>query len=478
MVYIADGVAGSPGADTAFAAALGKLGPVTELRQEQPDARLLLPPRIEGDQLIATVAQPARPVPSPDAVVLAQSGDGRSLARVTIAIPPGQPRGETPISLPPELRNQLSRMVLEGPPSAGAVALLDERWRRRPVGLLAGDAASAESPLIGQLYYLRRALAPYSEIRESDLTTLLAREISVLILADRVVADGPEHDAIANWVSHGGTLIRFAGPRMAEHPDSLLPVRLLTGDRQLGGAMSWSQPARLAPFPPGSLFAGLPVPDEVRVTRQVLAEPSADLSQHSWASLTDGTPLVTEAARGAGRIVLFHVTANADWSNLPLSGLFVDMLRRVVALSAGVADTADTAVLAPVETLDGFGQLGPPPPAATGLAAAAFATTEASPRHPPGLVWAGEQPPGAQPRRRHAGAAARGADRRRQRGEPRPGRRGAAARAMADGPGAGAAGGRSGGVARAARAARADAAGAACRGAGHRMPAWRCPRRR
>jgi hypothetical protein len=26
--------------------------------------------------------------------------------------------------------------------------------------------------------------------------------------------------------------------------------------------------------------------------------------------------------------VLFHVTANADWSNLPLSGLFFDMLYR------------------------------------------------------------------------------------------------------------------------------------------------------
>ena len=30
--------------------------------------------------------------------------------------------------------------------------------------------------------------------------------------------------------------------------------------------------------------------------------------------------------------MLFHVTANSDWSNLPLSGLFVEMLRRVVAL--------------------------------------------------------------------------------------------------------------------------------------------------
>jgi len=42
-------------------------------------------------------------------------------------------------------------------------------------------------------------------------------------------------------------------------------------------------------------------------------------------------------------------------------------------------------VLAPAESLDGFGRLGRPPEAAQGLAAAAFATTPVSPRHPPGL---------------------------------------------------------------------------------------------
>ena len=164
-----------------------------------------------------------------------------------------------------------------------------------------------------------------------------------------------------------------------------MPVRLLGGDRQLGGALSWNQPAGLAPFPASSPFAGLAIPDEVKVTRQVLAEPSADLAGRTWAALADGTPLVTESARGAGRIVLFHVTGNADWSNLPLSGLFVDMLRRLVQLSTGVAPANSDAVLAPAETLDGYGQLSAPPPAATGLSARAFASTPVSPKHPPGL---------------------------------------------------------------------------------------------
>ena len=156
------------------------------------------------------------------------------------------------------------------------------------------------------------------------------------MLADRPLPAGAERDALTKWVEQGGLLIRFAGPRTAEQPigetDPLMPVKLLSGDRQLGGALSWAEPAGVAQFPASSPFAGLAVPDEVKVNRQVLAEPSAELASHTWAALADGTPLVTQASRGAGRVVLFHVTANADWSNLPLSGLFVDMLRRLVGL--------------------------------------------------------------------------------------------------------------------------------------------------
>ena len=63
------------------------------------------------------------------------------------------------------------------------------------------------------------------------------------------------------------------------------------------------------------------------------------------------------------------------------------MLRRLVAVSVGVAagEEADGPPLAPAETLDGFGQLATPPPAATAIPPALSAEAAASPRHPPGL---------------------------------------------------------------------------------------------
>jgi len=156
-----------------------------------------------------------------------------------------------------------------------------------------------------------------------------------LIFSDTGPDSPTEEGAVLKWIEAGGVLLRFAGPHLAEQGDQLLPVRLRRGGRTIGGALSWEQPARLAPFTPDSPFAGLVVPVEVTVSRQVLAEPDLDLATKTWARLADGTPLVTADRRGQGLIVLVHTTANADWSNLALSGLFVEMLRRTVAMSQG-----------------------------------------------------------------------------------------------------------------------------------------------
>ena len=92
-----------------------------------------------------------------------------------------------------------------------------------------------------------------------------------------------------------------------------------------------------------------------------------DIAERTWATLADGTPLVTGTRRGKGMIVLFHVTADTRWSDLPLSGSFVEMLKRLVAL-AGSTATAEQAnaerdreTLAPARTLDGFGVFTAPP---------------------------------------------------------------------------------------------------------------------
>ena len=337
-------------------------------RQRFPVSFMLAPPILEGDRLRLKLTQAPVALPG-QAAILARGGDGASLARVELALPAGATMAEAVLQLPSEIRNQVVRLELEPEAGAAGVFLLDESFRRRPVGLAAAEDTGADAPLIGPLFYLLRALDPFAELRRGTPEALLARRLSVLILADRELADPKEREALEAWVRAGGTLIRFAGPRLAAKQDNLLPVPLRAGERQLGGMLTWEKPQTLAPFPDHSPFAGLTPTPEVTIERQVLAEPSPRLAERSWARLADGTPLVTAESRGAGRVVLFHITAQAEWSNLPLSGLFVEMLRRLVALSAGVAAGEADQALAPLETLDGFGRLGAPPAGAAPIAA-------------------------------------------------------------------------------------------------------------
>ena len=383
-LYLSDALAHQDGlAAEALMARLSSGGTLTLARAEERPVRLLSPPRTEGDRLLVALRQSPVAIPG-EVALIARSQDGRALARTAFSLGAGATQAEAVLELPTEIRNRVHRLDLADEAGAGAVVLLDERFRRRPVGLLPGADQAADAPLIGDLFYLERALSPFAELRRGEVERLLARPLSVLILADRPVAEGAELAALTSFVERGGMLIRFAGARLAERPDPLLPVQL-RAERQLGGSLSWEQPQRLAPFPEGSPFAGLAVPAEVTVERQVLAEPSPRMAERVWARLTDGTPLVTGETRGAGRIVLFHVTATAEWSDLPLSGLFVQMLRRLVALSAGVSGQEGEGVLAPLEALDGFGRLVAPLPGTQPLPASAEAVISA--RHPPG--WYG-----------------------------------------------------------------------------------------
>lgn len=388
VIWLADGVRPEDEEESArdFAARLGRLGPMTVLLDESDRLpKFVPPPDSLGARLQITVrsATPARENDSP-VIVRASGENGQVLGRQPAFFGAGEQEGSAEFNLPTEARNQVVRLEIEGEASAGSVVLLDERWRRRPVGLISGGALESEQPLLSDIFYLDRALDPFSEIRRGGTRELIESRLAVLILADLGQIVAADREILESWLEEGGVLVRFAGPRLAENSDDLIPVRLRSGSRALGGALTWTTPAQLGAFTEASPFFGLTVPDDVRVSRQVLAEPSLDLSAKTWAQLQDGTPLVTAERRGDGWLVLFHTTANTAWSNLPISGLFVEMLQRIVSLSQGVSGAQAEAPLPALSTLDGFGRLGTPPATALPARPDVFAASAVGPAHPPG----------------------------------------------------------------------------------------------
>ncbi len=56
--------------------------------------------------------------------------------------------------------------------------------------------------------------------------------------------------------------------------------------------------------------------------------------------------------------IFSRITANADWSNLPLRGTFVEILDRIINMSSGdIRELKMILPLAPYKLLDGFGRL-------------------------------------------------------------------------------------------------------------------------
>src|SRR6516225_5771455 len=322
---------------------------------------------------------------------------GLPLGEAPFSFKSGERETDAVIDLPVEIRNDVARLEIAGERSAGAVQLLDKRWRRRTVGIVSGSTADRSQPLIGATYYLARALNPFADVSLAEgvapteaVTRFLDRHLPMLILADvGNVTDAL--DRLSKWIDNGGVLVRFAGPHLAQGDDNLVPVKLRRGGRILGGSLSWDKPQPLAAFSRESPFNGMTVPNDVTVNRQVLAEPDATLSNNTWATLADGTPLVTAARRGKGLLVLFHVTGDTRWSDLPLSGAFVDMLKRIVSL-AGTTAVSDAAgaqaksahdLAPPSRVLDGFGHFIAPPASARPVPAdfAGSATAD----YPPGF---------------------------------------------------------------------------------------------
>ncbi|MGD0634983.1 MAG: DUF4159 domain-containing protein [Beijerinckiaceae bacterium] len=377
IVWIADAL--ERGGALAFAEKLKALPVDTTLVSTDAPVLALTDPRNEGGGLDITVLRSAASGSSVGAV-RALDLKGLTIGQVPFVFAATATEAKARFDLPVELRNDIARLEIVEGHSAGAVSLLDARWKRRRVGIVGGETADTEQPLLAADYYLLKALSPFADVRQAKpgaadpIGSLLDDHVSVMILADIGTIGGPARDRLTQFVENGGLLVRFAGTRLSVAPDDLVPVQLRRGGRVLGGSLSWETPKALAAFEPSSPFAGLKVPAEVTISRQVLAEPEIGLPGKTWAQLSDGTPLVTAASRGKGKVVLFHVTADTTWSNLPISGLFVEMLRKIVSLSGEAAATgpeagaplagAKIASVAPSRTLDGFGVLGPPPPSA------------------------------------------------------------------------------------------------------------------
>lgn len=394
-----------------------------DIVQKQGDVRFYKPDSQAAPLLLRSAEQPASGF---DVTVEKPSGlhsdipvtiqlRGKNSALIdsqNVTMPANQSRTLVHFDLPATARAALTQVEIAGHYSAGAMLLLDSANAKRHVGIVTAGGDKQSAPFIEASYFLQKALAPYAHLDTGTLADLLGdsesgkqasdkqaadKQISqekdnVLILPDIAAMPDSELKKLDNWVAQGGVLIRFAGPNMAQAmgrspaASLLLPVPLRAGGRALDGALTWDKPLTLAPFPDSSPLHGIALSPETTISQQLLAQPVENIGKISWASLSDGTPLITAKRYKDGLLIFVHTTADTRWTNLPLSGTYVQILRRIVNLSPAQAQqtTQTSAALSPILYIDGFGNIQSPQNFIKPLAALQK-TAKIDASHPPGL---------------------------------------------------------------------------------------------
>ena len=121
------------------------------------------------------------------------------------------------------------------------------------------------------------------------------------------------------------------------------------------GQLTVNKKLYISEFEKDSIFYGLKAPKDITIKKQLIFDTSPEQVK-VLAKLNDNTPLITMLKYGKGEIILFHIGANNDWSNLPISSLFPDMLNRVLLFSKNY-NSSNFKNLNLNKEIDGFGNL-------------------------------------------------------------------------------------------------------------------------
>lgn len=342
VYWFSDGL--DHGAGQKFMDTLSKLGSVTVYEDNalsMPHILSLAPE--QNGKLTVHVARAQSDekaeMPQQGLALLALDENGKTVFRAEANFAEGASATDVVFDMPDDVRKTLSRIVIEGEHSVGGTLLLDENWQERSVGLI---SSPQQNGLLDGANYARQALVPFTDFHEGSLDKLLAANLSVMVMTDDVVLTDSDHEKLAAWVKNGGTLLRFAGPRLAVRPDdSLLPVTIREGEKHLRGGLDDNSAAQKLDFTAKSPFKDMKAPADLNIRTIVLPQPGPDLEERTWAGIEteNGTlPLVTAKQDGKGWSILVHTSAGPQWSNMPLSGdFFLKTLRAIVAHSTGAS---------------------------------------------------------------------------------------------------------------------------------------------
>src|SRR5262249_34805348 len=148
VVWLADGVDMGKGKD--FVEGLARIAgkhPITVVLGGVAPAHALTAADNAAGVLSVKVLRAATGT-TEEGLVGAAAPRGLPAGEARLALKGGDTEPEAQFDMPVEIRNDIARLEIMGERSAGAVQLLDKRWRRRTVGVVSGSTIDTAQPLL------------------------------------------------------------------------------------------------------------------------------------------------------------------------------------------------------------------------------------------------------------------------------------------------------------------------------------------
>ena len=160
---------------------------------------MIFPP--EAGQDLTVKIRRADAGPAAPVSIAAHGNDGRLLGTATGSFPAREITTTLKLDLPVEVRNEIARIDVEGDRSVSGTVLLDERWRRRSVGIVSTSGSDELNELLSDTFYLKKAMTPFAEVTVAPLKLLLDAQPAVLVLTDTVSLSAAERRDVAAWIA-------------------------------------------------------------------------------------------------------------------------------------------------------------------------------------------------------------------------------------------------------------------------------------
>ena len=260
------------------------------------------------------------------------------------------------LSFPTEVFNQIKSIKIVGQNHAGAKYYFDDFSKRKNIAILNDNEFYKESPLLSPVYYLKKSLDSKHNIKVGKIDNIIKQEFSTIIIPETGKILNEHNKQLNDWLLKGGNLIRFSGNSLVQEKSNFLPSQdTYSRIRNIEGQLTINNKLFISNFEKDSIFAGLQIPQDIIINKQLIFD-TYSKQVNVLAKLNDNTPLVSMKKFGEGKIILFHIGANNDWSNLPISSLFPDMLNRVLLFSKN-DNSSNLKNLNLNKEIDGFGNL-------------------------------------------------------------------------------------------------------------------------